>query len=820
MDNWRRRAANAWRSAAALGRCPAATVVPLAALSVHALPRLPSATSGLVLAAIGLLLLAPAAIGRAPLKLALAALATGLFVVRAHQALDERIPPSLEGKAIAIEGYVEQLPQPLDQGVRFRFRVEGCAVAASECPTSRSLQLSWYQSFGRGAPRAIGSPGPGERWRLTVRLKRPVALVNPGTFDGELRALEEGVAATGSVVGPLGEAAGNVRLPGNRWSVATLLERGRLAARDAISAALSAAEPAARGTVIALTIGDQAAIPGRWWRVFNQTGIGHLMSISGLHITMLAGLVVALCRRLLRSQLVPGRLLLLVPGPTLAWAVGVTAAFVYSGLAGWGVPAQRTCWMLAVAGAALISGRTRSVGSVLALAAAVVTGLDPWAVLAPGFWLSFAAVAAIVLFGSARRVRRRRLLAEAVATQWAATIALLPLGALFFSSVSLVGPLANAVAIPVVSIIITPLSLGATALALIVPPLGQILLRLAAWSTSLLLALLDWAAALPLATWTVARPGPAILAVAVLGCGLLLAPAALLPRRWGAALVLPMVAAGARGPAAGELWITGLDVGQGSAILVEVPGHRLLFDAGPVYGGELEAGTRVITPYLRARGITRLDAMVISHADGDHAGGALALIASVPIDWVASSLPPEHPVVSAANRHFSCRRGEHWHWGEAEFVFLNPGDDDRVPVKSPTNARSCVLRVTTPAATVLLTGDIEAAQERLLVRMLEPADLRADLLVAPHHGSTTSSGASFLAAVAPELVLIQAGYRNRYGHPKEQVLARYREADSTILRSDWHGAITVRYRRGKEPAIERARVDAPPYWRISTEPGR
>ncbi len=815
MGNWPQQAAT-WRGVT--GGIPVAAVVPLVALAVHALPQLPAAQVAWLLVAGGLVL-GLAGHGQLAMKAALAVLAAGLIVLRVHGALAERIDPSYEGRVLQVAGYVAQLPQPLDRGVRFRFVIESCPGAANDCPAARAVQLSWYEGFGRGQSRAIGAPRPGERWQLAVRLKRAVALVNPGTFDGELRALEEGIAASGSVVGAAGEAAGNFRIAGQRWTIATVLERARLAARDAIVAALAGTDPAARGTVIALSIGDQAAIPARWWRVFNQTGIGHLMSISGLHITMLAGMVVALSRRLLRSRLVPGAALLLVPVPTLAWAIGVGAAFLYSGLAGWGVPAQRTCWMLAVAGGALISGRTRSVASILALAAAVVTAFDPWAVLSPGFWLSFAAVAAIVLFGSAHRVRRRRLLSEAVATQWAATIALLPLGALFFSSVSLVGPLANAFAIPLVSIVITPLTLGATVVALLVPPLGALLLRLAAWSSSLLLALLDWAAALPLATWTVARPGPLLLALAVAGCALLLSPVSLLPRRWGAALLLPMLAAGPRGPAAGEIWVTALDVGQGSAVLIEVPGYRLLFDAGPVYGGELEAGTRVITPYLRARGIDRLDALVVSHADADHAGGALAVLGNFPVAWVASSLADGHPVSAGAARHFACRRGELWRWGEADFIFLNPGDDDPVSRKSPTNARSCVLRVTTPAATVMLTGDIETAQERLLVRTMEPSALHADLLVVPHHGSTTSSSERFLAAVAPRTALFQAGYRNRYRHPNPKVLARYRAAGIDILRSDWHGAITIRYRLGQEPRIERARLDAPPYWRIDAGAG-
>ncbi len=801
------------RAAATLALLPVAAVVPLTALAVHTLAELPGIRVAWTLVLGGLLALAWRA-GPLRARLAVALLTAGMVVLRAHGALAERITETQEGRELRVSGFVEELPQPLERGVRFRFFIESCLDPLPDCPDRRSVRLGWYEASRAADRQPVGSPEPGERWQFTVRLKRPHAPVNPGTFDAELRALEEGIAATGTVVGRPGAAQGNVRLEARRWRVGTVLERIRVAARAAIVAALAAEDPAVRGTVVALSIGDQAAIPGHWWVVFNKTGIGHLMSISGLHITMLAALVVGLVRRALRSRRVPPGVLLRLPAPTIAWLAGVATAFLYSGIAGWGIPAQRTCWMLAVAGWALVSGRTRSVASVLALAAGVVTLLDPWAVLSAGFWLSFSAVAAIVLFGSAHRVRRRGWFVEAVATQWAATVALLPLGALFFSSVSLVGPLANAVAIPLVSIVITPLTLAATALALVVPALGSFLLHLSAWFTGVLLALLDWAAALPLSIWGVVRPGALTLLLAAAGCALLLAPAPVIPRRHGAAMLAPLLAAGPAGPVEGELWVTALDVGQGTAVLVETPGRRLLYDAGPQYGGELEAGTRVIAPYLRARGIRALDAVVISHGDTDHVGGAPGVLRNFPVAWIASSLAAEHPVVQGAAHHVACRRGDAWQWGEANFAFLHPGDEPAANAKSSSNAGSCVLRVRTPAATVLLTGDIEAAQERLLLRREEAEALRADLLVVPHHGSATSSSPRFLDAVAPAQAVFQLGYRNRYRHPHPKVLARYQDAGIGVLRSDWHGAITIRYRRDQPPQVRRERVDAPPYWRI------
>src|SRR5690606_9200479 len=345
-------------------------------------------------------------------------------------------------------------------------------------------------------------------------LKRSHALLNPNAFDAELRSLEEGIAANGYVSAKPPPEHPNRRLAGRSWRFGALLEASRTVLRDAILDSLVGYREDAAGVVAALSIGDQAAIPGYWWEAFNRTGVGHLMSISGLHITMLAGMAGGFARRALRHPAI-GRPWLLerVPADRLKWAFALAVAFAYSGLAGWGIPAQRTCWMLAVTGLSLLGGRRQSLSRVLSLSAAVVTLLDPWAPLSAGFWLSFASVGAIVWYGSQEirqertpqegtrqeRTRQRRaafaqaraklaaILADAVRTQWAATLSLLPLGALFFSSFSLVGPLANAFAIPLVSIVITPLALLGTALLLPVPPAGGLVLGAVCTATGWLL---------------------------------------------------------------------------------------------------------------------------------------------------------------------------------------------------------------------------------------------------------------------------------------------------------------------------------------------
>jgi len=587
-------------------------------------------------------------------------------------------------------------------------------------------------------------------------------------------------------------------------------------------------------------VGDQAAIEPAWWERFNRTGVGHLMSISGLHITMLAGLAVWTVRRLWR--LLPGLprrggswqpLAAWLTAPHASWVGGMLVAFGYAGLAGWGLPAQRTCWMLAAAGLALLSGRARSVRDILCTAAAVVCVLDPWAPMAAGFWLSFAAVAAIVWHGARVRPgaaqtageprrawgpRAKSMLAEAGRSQVAATVSLLPLGALFFSSVSLVGPLANAVAIPLVSGLVTPLALAGALLALLPLPLGGYVLGLAALATEGLLALLRWCDAFSWAAVVLPAPSPAALALAVLACAVLLAPWPVPGRAWAAGGLLPLLLAPVAAPRPGELWITALDVGQGMAVLVETPQGRLLYDTGPAWSADSDAGQRLIGPYLRSRGIDRLQLMVVSHPDSDHAGGALSLLRQLHVERLASSLPADHPVVAAAARHEPCRLGGAWHWGDTAFAWLHPSDLEPPVKRGADNATSCVLRIVSPAGSVLLAGDIEAAQEARILRRSPAHDLRADVLLAPHHGSATSSSEPWLAAVAPRWALFQVGYRNRFGHPAARVLQRYHDAGIEVLRTDRDGAVSMRLAAGKAPRIVRERLDDAPYWRLRVDP--
>jgi competence protein ComEC len=704
----------------------------------------------------------------------------------AQAALDQQLARADEGRDVPIVGFVDSLPYRFDGGVRFNLHVERSLDPAVTVPAH--VALSWYAALrgARGSGQTIGDIQPGQRWQLTVRLQRPHGNANPGGFDYEAWLLEQGVRATGYVRA----GDGNRLLDPFVWRAGTLVEAARAALRARILAALGARPYA--GVIVALVIGDQRGIDQADWRVFNNTGIGHLISISGLHITMIAGMAAwaasALWRR---SFFTDARLPLLLPAQKMAALAGACTALAYVLLAGFGVPAQRTLYMLAVVAVALWTGRLAAVSHVLCAALGVVVLLDPWAVLWPGFWLSFGAVAVILFAGHGRigpaPAGWRGTLLLAGRTQWAVTAGLVPLTLLLFGQVSLVSPLANAVAIPLVSFVVTPLALAGS---LLPGAPGAWLLVLAHTAVDALAFLLRHLAAWPAAVWRAPAPQCWVFVLALGGTLWLLMPRGW-PQRWaGAVALLPLLAQVPDHPQAGSFRATAFDVGQGMALLVETAHHRLLYDTGPAYAPGLDAGNRVILPYLRMRGIAHLDGMIVSHGDADHSGGALALLQGVDTGWVASSLPAGHPVVQAARRHVPCAAGQHWAWDGVVFDMLHPGAASYANPHLKTNARSCTLRISNGRRTLLLAGDIEAAQEADLLAG-DRARLHADVLLAPHHGSGTSSTPAFLRAVAPGVAIFQVGYRNRYRHPKAEVYARYGALGIERLRSDERGALTV-----------------------------
>jgi len=701
----------------------------------------------------------------------------------AHLRLADWLAPELEGRDLDVVGVVASLPARMERGVRFEFDVES-APNGERLP--KKLWLAWYRS-----PSALeDQPAllqadlhPGERWLLTVRLRRPHGSVNPDGFDYEAWLLERGIGATGYV-----RQRGSQTLLGTRRGITDFVEQAREAIRDRFEKQLGAT-PAA-GILIALAVGDQRAISAEEWRLFNRTGVTHLMSISGLHVTLVSGLAAWLVAFGWRR--VPG-LALRLPARKSAALAAILGALGYTLLAGFGVPAQRTFYMVSVVALALWSGRIASPVRTLALALAAVVAFDPWAPLSPGLWLSFGAVALIFYVAA----KDKNQLVQWARIQWAITLGLAPAALLLFGQISVAGPLANALAIPVVSIVVTPLALAAAVLP--VPAL----LDCAAWLVEWLLQFLEWCAALPGALWQQHSPPLWCVGLAFAGVAWLLAPRGVPWRSAGLALMLPAFLVPPAAPAEGAAWITALDVGQGLAVIVRTSSRTLVYDTGPAFGADADSGDRIVLPALRGAGVSRVDAMVLTHEDGDHVGGALSILETLQVDALHSSLPAAHPlnVLAPARR---CLAGQAWTWDGVRFEFLHPQAGETYK----RNDSSCVLRIEAGGRVVLLTGDIERGAEAALVA--RNANLRADVLVMPHHGSRTSSSAPFIAAVAPRWAVVTAGYRNRFGHPSAEVLERYRQAGAQLLRTDRDGAVGIRLEG--EVFIDRQRALRGRYW--------
>ena len=712
-------------------------------------------------------------------------------------ALAPQLAKDYEGRDLTLTGTIDSLPYHFDGGVRFNFAVEHIDEPRATVPPR--IALAWYTGY-RDFQQAVGDVQPGERWQLTVRLQRPHGNANPHGFDYEVWLLEQGIRATG-YVRPVGAA--NKRIDSFVFSLSNVVEHLRATLRRRIRDALPGREYA--GVIVALVVGDQRAIEQSDWKVFNRTGVGHLISISGLHITMVAGLFSMLASSLWRrSFFTRAQLPLLMPAQKVAALTGAGVALLYVLLAGFGVPAQRTLYMLTVVATAVWFGRITSVSHVLCAALGVVVLLDPWAVLAPGFWLSFGAVG-VILFGAVGRIeaphsRYRSVLTLAVRTQYIVTVGLVPLTMLLFAQVSLASPIANALAIPLISLVVTPLSLAGSMLP---APLSTMLLQSAHFAVEMLAWLLTRISDSRLAVWSAPTPAWWVFAFALIGTVWMLAPKGW-PHRWiGVVAWLPLLAGQPERPARGQVAITAFDVGQGMALLVETHGHRLLYDTGPFYSPESNGGNRVILPYLKARGIDKREGMVVSHSDADHSGGALAVLDQIPVAWVSSSLWREHPIAQAARKHYRCAAGQSWTWDGVYFEMLHPTLRSYDNAALKPNARGCAIRITANGKRMLLAADIEAAQEAQLVQSA-PASLRADVLLVPHHGSGTSSTPYFLAAVRPSIALFQVGYRNRYRHPKVEVYERYREMGIARIRTDEAGAVEFKSESAFTPRLHRA----------------
>lgn len=690
--------------------------------------------------------------------------------------LQTRLPARLEGKTVQVEGHVLGLPEPDGYRVRFEFQPDTLLFKGTPLPNPPKLRLSWYG----GQP-----PAPGALCRLTVRLKRPHGMMNPGGFDFEGWLFQHGIGATG-YVRDKGDSQCGPSL--------SFLSVGQVRQRVRGQFKVDLANSPFQGLLTALAVGDRSGITDAQWRVLRATGTSHLVAISGLHVGLVAGLVFFLLQRLWRVPF----LLVRCPAPLAAAVGAIMAAVGYAALAGFSVPTQRALVMVVAGLLAVLWRRRTVVGNAWAWALAAVLVFDPLAPLSAGFWLSFAAVALIV-YTMAGRLHPAGMWWRWGRVQWAVAVGLAPMVILAFGEISLSAPVANLVAVPWVGLVVVPVTLVGALAALLAPGLSDWPIQLAAWLMQPLWAWLEWCAwvAPPLSFPEV----PLWIALAALGGAvLLLLPRGVPLRGVGLIWVLPLVFFRPPVPEPGEARVMLLDVGEGLSAVVRTTRHTLVFDTGARYRTGFDLGEVAVAPFLHAAGVQRIDRLVVSHGDNDHIGGARYLLETFPVGSLVTSArePAEYDPEP-------CRRGERWSWDGVEFMFLHP----RIPLKD--NNGSCVLRVQTRGGAVLLPGDIERPAEEELVEQYGMR-LHAEVLIAPHHGSKTSSSPAFIEAVHPDVVLFPIGYRNRYGFPHEPVLRRYRMAGVRLFGTARDGALEVTVAPGQPPTVLRYRRKLQRFW--------
>ena len=692
--------------------------------------------------------------------LAVAVLGAMYSTQAADRALQDRLAPALAGKTLEIVGRIATIPRREVGRIRFEVELRSGKVSAVErpVPLPRKIVLSWYRPPHGLAPRA------GEVWRFAVRLRRPRSRANPGGFDYAGWALAHGIGAGGYIYH-------------NRATRLAGAAGGLLEWRERLARAIRTALPdnPAAGLVTGLAVGERGGVSQAQWATLRATGTTHLLAISGLHLGLIAALVFFLARGILRrAHGLVRHIPVLLAAAVLAWL----AALGYAALAGFGLPTRRALVMLALPLVALMLRRRVALGDALGLAAFVVTLFAPLAVITASFWLSFGAVAAL-LYGLASARSGRGL----VRAQLVVSLGLIPLVGAFFGQISLIGPVANLLAVPVVGWLVVPFALLGIMATLLHPGWGEVFFRAAAWGLRHLFIALDWLAHVPHATFAIAPVGGWVLAAAILGAVALLAPRGLGVRLAGAALCLPLLWPVILKPPIGGFFLTVFDVGQGSAVAIQTARHVVLVDSGPAGWRGRSAGSEILLPYFAAYRLEKPSLILISHANMDHAGGLSALAAA----W------PEVPVFSSApGMGRMCRAGQRWTYDKVDFLILSP------PATSGSsgNNRSCVLKVGSSGGSVLIPGDIERGRERWLVTHARRA-LGAEVLIAPHHGSATSSTPAFIAAVHPRFVIFTTGYHNRYGFPRQAVLARYGSTPARRLNTAYTGALRFEVAPGK-----------------------
>ncbi len=674
--------------------------------------------------------------------------------------LQQGIDEQNEGQNLLISGEVVSLPQQTARGRRFIFEVD--TLPQLERPLGR-IQLNWYN---QDKKIAIG-----ERWQFQVRLKQPSGFINSGGFDYEAWLFQKKIRAKGYVRNSKQDQNFNQRLSEaqGHW-----VDRKRLWLSEQFDLALPDSEFV--GMIQALSVGMRLKMSDEQWQVLTATGTNHLMAISGLHVGLVAGLLMWLVMRCWHGS---EYLCLKLPARKAGAIAGFSAALFYAALAGFAIPTQRALIMLTVVFVGLFLQRQLTVIPVLATAWFLVLLVDPFATLSMGFWLSFAAVA-IITYSMGARSHTRSLSWRWGRVHWVISIGLLPLLLFSFSKAPLYSFIANFIAVPVVGLLVVPLVLLASLMMLIYRDMAYWILsvvdQLFAWLWPLLQAIANW----PAAQWLQHQPLWWSLPCAMLGIILLLAPKGW-PGRWlGMIFIAPMFLLTPSRPNTNELWMTVVDVGQGLSVVLRTENNILVYDTGPTMG-TLSSAQLALVPYLRSQGIDQIDKLLVSHDDSDHSGGADYLLSEISVGQLIT------PGITRYKHehHQTCQAGQKWEWDGVKFEILHPVQWSDW---AQDNDRSCVLKVDAIGGTVLITGDASQRIEKRLVDQYG-SSLLADILLAGHHGSKSSSSQIFIEQVAPDYVIFSTGYRNRYAFPHSVVTQRFGDLGVKLLNSAQSGGI-------------------------------
>jgi competence protein ComEC len=648
---------------------------------------------------------------------------------------------------------------------------------------------------------------PGQYFNARIQIKPPKTTLQLQGFDVHQYWFANQIAGTAQLKGEVTAIENGSML----MNPLIFTERARLHIANWLVDNLH--EHPEKALVLAMVVGDQGLISMEDRDMFNATGIAHLVAISGLHITLFAMLAGKAMSLLWRRSI---KLCLHIPAPIAGSAFGLLFAVFYGLIAGWGVPAQRTIFMLLALFIGQLRGGSQSGWDTFFLALFLTLAFDNWAILDAGFILSFGAVALLIFItqGHYQFIKPQyEFFTNAVKAQYTVTVGLILPCSMLFNQQSIVSPLVNALSIPWMSFISTPLAL-----------VGGLLQQnwavlLAADSLQLqrqwLIAFheLNWAA--------IAIPNqPFWIHILVgIGCLILIMPPGIISRWIGVGL-LALIAWPAPRPKIEDFWITLMDVGQGTSIAIQTEKHLLIYDAGPAYSDRSNSTQRVLLPWMASQGYERPNLFMLSHDDADHSGGAPLLIKKAPPVQFASSIDSKHILnqlaINRGSKIQNCQHMKKWVWDGVHFEPITLHTPKDAPQKMwAKNNQSCVLRISNSQHSVLLTGDIEAISEMHLLSQHGAKALKARVLVVPHHGSKTSSTEPFLKAVRPEIGLIQAGWENQFGHPHKNVVERYESMNIELLNTAHFGAMQWRFHHNNTSLISlKANEIRKAYWHM------